>query len=387
MAVALMFGLSAQAQNDTDANAGFDDGIDRMAEDFVVASVCIADQVDWQDDFLGILGHSFIRLQCKTFDLDVCYSYESENMNDEFSRFLNGGLKMGMFAIPTDEYISDYKKWNRAVHEYTLNLPPEAETRLWQIMDRQVEMGAEQDFDLMKRGCTQTIVWFVKGALASTPIVYGEWPERFGQTRRQLVNEEMATYPWLMLFGSDMLVGQGFSADCDNEEKIVIPTQLPEVWTKATVNGKPLLTYKGDLVEAAPVVAEPPLVTPILLAFIILALVVLLAFTSIRYVDWAVLGVQFVIGLLCCWLQFMSALQGDLALWLLPLYNPLPLLLWKKRGTWAVLYACLLALWIITVTLKDDVYVDNAHLVFALSVIVVLMREPVVRFIAKKKKN
>ena len=63
----------------------FHDHINRQAEDFVIVSLCVADPTDWKDDMLGVLGHAFIRLQCPVFDLDNCFSYECEPLEDTFT--------------------------------------------------------------------------------------------------------------------------------------------------------------------------------------------------------------------------------------------------------------------------------------------------------------
>ena len=64
------------------AAQGFNDTIDRLAPDFVLVSLCVADPVNWKDDALGTSGHAFLRMQCPTFGLDYCFSYEGENVND-----------------------------------------------------------------------------------------------------------------------------------------------------------------------------------------------------------------------------------------------------------------------------------------------------------------
>lgn len=189
----------------------FGDSIDRTAEDFVVASLCVAEPTNWRDDALGVYGHAFIRLQCRTFNMDYCFSYESESINGQLWRYWTGKLKMGMFAIPTSEYLQSYRDWNRAVHEYALNLPPEVEQRLWKIMDGHVAEGVDLALDLNKRGCASSAAECVIKAIKPLRIKYK-------------------------------------SAPAHNDLRI--PARLAGIWQDATLDGHPLLTYKGDLVEA-----------------------------------------------------------------------------------------------------------------------------------------
>lgn len=191
----------------------FSDTIDRTADDFVLASLCVAEPTNWRDDVLGVYGHAFIRLQCPVFNLDYCFSYEGESVNDQLLKYFAGKLRMGMFAVPTQEYVEDYRKWNRAVHEYRLNLPPDAEQRLWQIMDGHVAEGGELTLDLKKRGCSSTAAQYVEKALSPQKIKYAKNPDN--RTFR-------------------------------------VPELLAESWTQATLDGHPFAEYCGDLVEAEP---------------------------------------------------------------------------------------------------------------------------------------
>ena len=170
----LPIGIQAQEMSVAERNAaqGFNDTIDRLDPNFVLVSLCVADPTDWQDDVLGVAGHAFLRLQCPIFGLDHCFSYEGERVNDNLFKYLSGQTKMGMFRAHTNEYLEDFRKWNRSVHEYRLNMPPEAEQRLWEIMDNHTTNKISLRHDLKKYGCAITVVRFVKQALAETPIIY-----------------------------------------------------------------------------------------------------------------------------------------------------------------------------------------------------------------------
>lgn len=205
--LALLLPLTARAAYDP----AFGDDIDRTADDFVTVSLCVAEPTNWKDDLFGVYGHAFLRLQCPIFKLDYCYSYESERVNGQLLKYLRGKLKMGMVAIPTDEYVVEYRKWNRAVHEYILSLPPKADQRLWEIMDNHVLEGDDLVMDLKKRGCSSSAAEYVIKALYPDRIKYAKYPETLD-------------------FG--------------------IPSRLAELWQNATLDGKPFAVYAGDLVEA-----------------------------------------------------------------------------------------------------------------------------------------
>lgn len=270
------FAMMAQENEEIDVTMGGHDGINRLAPDFVTASICIADPTDWHDDMLGVLGHAFIRLQCPTFQLDNCFSYEGQSANEDFMGLLCGSLKMGLFVDETKEYIKPYKRWNRTVREYELHLPPAAELKLWEIMDKHVEEGIDLPLDLTAHGCAQTLVEYITIALDTCQIEYGEWPEEFLLTRSEMVDKELDAYPWLRLLAKTLGMYGNFDRECPNPDKIIFPRQIAEVWQNAKVDGKQLLVYKGNLSTGESPVVEKPWFTPTVALLIATAIIVLI---------------------------------------------------------------------------------------------------------------
>lgn len=366
--------LRLWAQTETVDNGQPADSIDRLAPDFVTASVCIADPTDWRNDFMGVTGHAFLRLQCPTFDMDYCFSYESESAKDEMSRFLKGQLTMGMFRVKTEEYIQPFQRWNCAIRQYTLNLPPEAKLRLWEIMDKKVDEGEELRFDLVRRGCTQTIVQFIERALNGTSIDYAAWPEEYTRSRRQIINERLMPYPWISFLLSELLLDTDIDENISPERKIVFPSQLEEAWMGATVAGRPLMEYHSNLVTADALQVEETIFTPLMLSCLLFFLSALLVFTRQTYSDLAFIVLQSMVGIVLCWLVMMSNLPGSRGIHLLLLYNPLPLLLLRWRKYWSIPYAVLLIVWAFVTTLILNIYIDPAHLVFAAAIVIVMLK-------------
>ena len=267
------FGQENLSVAERNAAQGFNDTIDRLAPDFVLVSLCVADPTDQSQDYLGITGHAFLRLQCPVFGLDYCFSYESEKIKGQLWDYLTGKLKMGMFAIPTDEYILDYKVWKRAVHEYRINMPPEAEQKLWEQMDNHMLAEQEMQMNLVKFGCTNTILRYVERALFPNQIDYN-WPEKFlTKSAMEITEEHLKNYPWTLL-GFRITAGRSLSQMQSPKQKIIFPPDLVEVWSQSTLNGEPVLSYVGDIVEADPVVAERPWFTPQLCGILLLVLLI-----------------------------------------------------------------------------------------------------------------
>lgn len=254
------------------AQQGFNDTINRLADDFVLVSLCIADPTDQSQDYLGVTGHAFLRLQCPAFGLDYCFSYESEKIKGQLWNYLTGKLKMGMYAIPTDEYIQDYRVWKRAVHEYRISMPAEAEQRLWEQMDNHMLAEQEMQMDLFKFGCANTLLRYVERALSPMQITYN-WPDKYyTQSGMEIVEEQLKYYPWSLLLVR-LEAGADYERLSTPKQKVIFPANLLEVWSLATIDKEPMLTYVGDLVEAEPVVVKKPWFTPQVCGILLLVII------------------------------------------------------------------------------------------------------------------
>lgn len=255
----------------------FGDTIDRTAEDFVTVSLCIADPTDPSQDYLGIAGHAFLRLQCPTFNLDYCFSYESEKIKGQLFDFLRGRLKMGMFSIATDEYLQDYRNWHRAVHEYTIHMPPAAKQRLWEAMDNHTAQERELTMDIVKFGCTNTLLKYVESAMSPYQIDYAPWPAKYtDHSALEIVLDAYSAYPWECL-GIRIFLGKDLRKPTLPKRKVIVPTDLLEVWSAATYDGRPFITYHEDLVNGSPTVPKKTIITPTLVGIVLLAVILVLA--------------------------------------------------------------------------------------------------------------
>jgi len=368
------------------AAQGFNDTIDRLDPDFVTVSLCVADPTTYEQDALGTSGHAFLRLQCPTFNLDYCFSYEGERVNDNMYRYLSGKTKMGMFRYQTDYYLEDYRNWNRSVHEYRLNMPPESEQRLWEIMDNHTTNKTSLRHDLNKYGCAITVVRYVKKALAGTPIVYAPDEEMEHMTRRELGYRALENKPWLRV--SNMKFTDNKSDEnLPIDEKLIIPADLAEVWQQATVQDQPFATYVGDLVEGAPLDNTKPWFTPMIAAILILLITLGFAFSRYPYWDWIMLIGQIIYGLHLIFLWVIMPHFSGSAYMLMVLFNPLPLLLWKWRSYWTLPYAILLAIGVIVLACWPHMLIDPAFLVLALAYVVLFAKGDIKRIVASSMVN
>ena len=356
-------GLFAQQENDT---------IDRLADDFVTVSLVVCDPTEV---LYSTLGHAALHLQCPTYDLDYVFTYESENVRDKIGTFLKGDLKMGMFAFPTGMFLDIYRESGRGVREYTINLSPLQKQNLWRVMDNHVAEGANIPYDYFHRGCAKVIVQVIHEAIGKNTIHYAPWSEKYARhTMREIACSFVDNSPWYE-FVSYLLIGSEADKDYPCEQKIIVPTDLVEVWQQATFdNSKPVLDSEPRVLLEAAQHNESTWCTPLLVSLLLL----LLAFVPWKGVDCALLVLYTFIGALMTYLIVFSNLPCTDWNWLIVPFNILPAIAWPWRRYWALPYAGIILVWSLVMIGEifwGHVLVDWPHIVLALSFSVVLFKQ------------
>ncbi len=352
-------------------NAGFNDGIDRTDPDFVKASLLIMSP---GDALYSCAGHACIRLECPKFNLDFCFSYESEGVTDKIFTFFMGKLKMGMFAIPTADYLKIGRDEGRGVMQYTLNLPADAKQRLWKMLDEKVAEGAYLPYDYLKRGCAQSALQVILEALRPYQLVVSQWPGKYKTlSRRELGDKATENYPWqqVILYA---ICGTGLDSETSMFGKVVIPEDLLEVLRLATINGKPVIDKEGKELLPAKIQEDPPAFTPLMASGLVVLFAIVNSFLKSTAMDVTFLAFQSVLGLFVSWLLIVSNLPATSWNWLIVPFNLLPLLFWKWRAKWALWFAAVLVLWEIGMIAYPHRLTDPAYLVLVAAYIVMFTR-------------
>ena len=404
--VACVAPLQSAAQKfDVSPSVGFTDGIDRTAPNFVKASLLIMSP---GDELYSCAGHTCIRLECPKFNLDYCFSYESESVKDKVFTFFMGKLKMGMFAIPTAEWLKMYKNIGRSIVQYQLNLPPDAKQRLWKLLDQKVAEGAYLPYDYLARGCAQADLTVLRTAIASPGssglVVPANWaPVRDGQalsqpyTRRECVDTFTSkSHPWNCFF-LHAICGAELDREVSVFRSIVVPSDLLGLLRASKIDGKPVIDGDGEVLlevggghgatalpvgEASPAAqgnghagrVPLPFLTPMTVSWFAVALAVVNWFVKANWLDWLFLAFQSLAGAFFTYLVAFSNLPATSWNWLIVPFNLLPLVLWKWRKKWALCFAGVLVLWEIGMIAYPHRLTDPAYLVLVVAYIIMYTR-------------
>lgn len=359
-----MLSLSVAASPDPD-------GVDRLAPDFVRVSLLVAGP---GRELFTCAGHAFLRLECPTYDLDYCFSYESERISDKLTAFFRGKLTMGLFAIKTPEFLSEYGKGGRGVMQYELELPPDSKQRLWRLMDSLAEKGANLPYDYMKRGCAQSVMECLRESLAGHRFEVEAWPPQLIGTWREITCARVRPHsPWNIL-ALELIVGTAADRSLPEIRKIIMPDDLLEVLHAAKVDGKPVAAGEGVELLPQTLDVSPPPIRPIAVALVFLAIALANMKMKNRFVDWAFLALQSSIGIFLVFLVFFSSLPATEWNWNIVVFNPLPLAFWRWRRWWALPYAAVVAIWAGFMVFWPHSLTDPALIVLAISLAVAILR-------------
>ena len=353
----------------------FNDNIDRTAEDFVIASLVIADP---GTVLYSVLGHACIRMQCPILNKDYCFSYESENVKWKVLSFFSGDLHVGLFAIPTTDYCAQYKEEGRGVYEYTLNLPIDVKRELWHVLDIHLTEGAHLQYDYLHRGCAITAKNFVKEALGETKIQYDKSLYNTVRSAKDICKKQMENALWTRFFCYSIASGKDAEKPLRGEKQLIVPMELADAWQQATVKGKPLLAKEPNvLIEGKPQTADGWF-TPIVLVLLLLILSITNLFWNRPYFDWLMLVVQTLVGCGLIYLTCFSNLCCTDWNWLIIVFNPLPAIFWHWRKYWALPYTGVLILWCIAMsatTLWGHILVTWSHIVIGLVFTLIVFKQ------------
>lgn len=342
----------------------FHDHVNRQAEDFIAASLVVCEP---SNVLYSTLGHACLHMQCPAYGMDFYFSYESENVREKVWTFLKGDLKMGMAAWEPEEFRQMYADSGRGIKEYTLHLSPQQKQALWYYLDQRVDEGLNLPYDYFHRGCAKSVVDVVKSALGPNVIRYGAWPERLvDKTQRELVADYIKNDPWneFVLY---FLVGVEGDADCSPEQKLIIPTDLVEVWQQATIDGHPLLDSEPRVLVDGEPKAKSTWCTPLLVAILLLLIS--------WWTPYPMLVAQTAIGVVMAYLILFSDLPCTNWNWLLIPFNPLPAIAWHWRKYWALPWAMVLTVWLIAMVVYPHMLIDWSHAILVLAMIVLFAKQ------------
>lgn len=369
---------SNSTSNQTD---GFDEGIDRNAEDFIQVSLLVAKPGD--EKFYSTFGHASIRMVCDTFDLDLVFSYGTVHSEGGLISYLLGQLQSGIVYDTLPTYLSWEK---RGITEYLLNLPPSVEIELWKILDNDLSKGKTIKYDPLRESCAKNIFLVLDRALKTSDKIdvnYGSWEEDDNLNLRELLSKYSTQTPWTgWIYG--VFSGGSYSnkSNFTNQERLLYPAQLLHQWQQTTINDIKLISKEPKTLSES-VDVHPAFLTPNKTAILILIfelfglLMVIIKKQSInRFLsigDYALLGVLTIVGIGQLIVMF-APIPNSGWNWSFIVFNPLLLLCWYYRKYWMTPYVAILLVWIIVMCVVPHALTDTSNIILGIAEMLLLSK-------------
>lgn len=339
---------------------------EQFDDDFVITSLLFASP---GDVLYSRVGHVAIRMECPEHNLDYVFSYESEDASRKIISFLAGKLKMGLYAFQTQDYLDQYIEENREVKQYRLTLPIEAKRNLWRILDNHLQEGMALPYDYLQRGCAYSALQMLDEGIAPLKIHYGTWPDSFHLSRRELTGIQMDKYPWVWCF-MNLICNGSIDESCTYEEKVIMPQDLLRVLSNASVDNVPIMQDEPVTLISGSFEPKSARFTPLMLSLILLLLTIVCLVLRKSAMDYVLLAIQTILGIVTVYLVCFSSLCCTEWSWLIIPFNPLPLIFWKWRKYWRIPYAFTLIAWAAFMVFSKHQLTDWPYVVMAIALAV-----------------
>lgn len=337
------------------------------SSNFVTSSLLVASP---GEAIYSQLGHAALRMECPRYRLDYCFSFEEEPGMGGILKFFLGKTDAHMIAVPTAEFLSNFKTEGRQVKQYTLNLTLHEKQELWRLLDNDYVDENMRKFNFLQNNCSSVSLLAVENIVVDETIDFNGWPEPFKLINGAGIRYLTRNHPWLQ-FWSMTFIGTEGDSYWEHEQQVA-PELLPQVLKKASIvatdgSKRPMVTSEKELL---PLVNEfkATQLTPTLTFGALLLLTLLITLGQLlwkwrwspKILDFLLMTFVTITGLVLIYTSFVSGLFGKHWNWYLIPFNPLPLIIWliwhKRKGFYKVylLYTIILVLFILATPLSQQ---------------------------------
>lgn len=353
------------------------------SSNFVTASLLVASP---GEALYSSYGHCALRMECPVHNLDYCFSFEMDfnSSIQDYINFFTGNVQSHIIAVPTSDYVGNYKKERRGVKQYELNLSTKEKQELWRVLDNDYVDEQFRKYNLIENNCSSILFATLLNAPIDRKVEFGKLPEHFSLNNGQMVRHDAHLSPWTQFLDMTFL---GTESDnyCDIVNKISPESFGPVIKTMQLVedNGPktPMLKSEKELLPVK-ITIEPTKWSPLLVFSFLFVFVLTLTIVNYmgklktlgKWLDVSLFVLQTIIGLILIYTSFVSGLFGKNWNWYLIPFNPLPFLFWllwrKRKGFYKVylFYTIVLTLFIIATPLSEQLDIPHQLITATLAV-------------------
>lgn len=305
------------------------------SSNFVTASILI---ISPGSKIYSILGHSAIRMECPTQNLDICFSLETGNGWEDYIRFGSGHSRAQFLAFETPVFLALYKNEGRGVRQYELNLTHREKQRLWQQLDQQIEVNDGKVFNILKDNCTSGSIIATEKALANETLSFGQLPDYLCHSNGHILRYASRQLPWVTFIYMSFLGSE--SDEFWPIENRMFPEKFASILRRSSLVGdygaRPVMTGSEKMLLPIKLVIKPFPITPTVCFAIVLAIVIIATLIEHlgkckalgRVTDIVLFGTQAVTGIVFYYVCLYGQLFGLHWNWYLLVFTPLPIVIW-----------------------------------------------------------
>lgn len=353
------------------------------SSNFVTASLLVASP---GEAMYSSYGHCALRMESPINNLDYCFSFEMDFDESfvDYIKFFAANVQSHIIAVPTSEYLGQYRKEGRGVRQYELNLTTHEKQELWRTLDNDYVDVQFRKYNLLENNCSSILFATLLNAPIDRTIEFSTFPEQFNNKSGVRIRYYTQLSPWAEFLDMTFL-GTESDTNCDLVYRISPEAFGPVIKAMSLVdndgNKAPMLVSEKELLtkklEVTPTTWSPLLIFSIF--FVIVAILTIFEWFGKskrvnRVMDVILLVLQTIAGIIILYTSFVSGLFGKHWNWYLIPFNPLPLIIWllwhKRKEFYKVylLYAAVLVLFIIATPLSEQLDLPHQLITATLAV-------------------
>ena len=232
----------------------------------------------------SLFGHGALRINHIESDEDIVVNWGIfEYYEDQFKfgyDFAKGRLNYYMGIQNTMNFLREYSYYNRGVREQILNLTTSEKKEIIEFVSlNNLPENRNYKYEFFYDNCSTRIRDLLSSIFRSN-ISWGNHPSENKFTFREIIHQNLAPQPWLML-GIDLVLGQRIDQLVNNKNLMFLPAYLEAILdsTKITTvaQSKTLISRKNVLIPTAE--NNRPAITSITIyGWIVLMITLLLLF-------------------------------------------------------------------------------------------------------------
>ncbi|KYG78606.1 hypothetical protein MB14_17910 [Roseivirga ehrenbergii] len=262
-------------------------------------------------------GHGAIRVQDPYLSIDRVYNYGTfDSFEDGFYlKFAQGKLNYKLSIQDFNRFLGNYQAQNRWITEQVLSLTQAEKQEIFEFLENNaIPENSYYLYDFFYDNCA-TKLRDVVGDVLGNKLTFNNSHLTEEKTFRDLIQENTFNFPWWD-FGIDLALGAVIDVNATAEEHMFLPDYVMQAYANATITRGdetvPAVKAKNQLFESDYYETPRESITPWMIFSILLLVVVVFTYkdtlqnTRARYLDFTILFITGLIGLVVALLWFAT---------------------------------------------------------------------------------